>query len=66
MDLLPSPKERARYGMASNATSLVEMAAQLGHLDVMKLLIQAKIFKDRAEEEGRVVMGSGEGAVKVS
>ncbi len=54
MDLLPSAKERAKYGMSSNATSLVEMAAQLGHLDIMNLLIQAKIFKDRAEEEGLV------------
>ncbi len=63
MDLLPPSEERLADGMASKATSLIEMAAQLGHLDVMNLLIQAKIFKDRAEEEqkgvGLVADGQG-------
>lgn len=63
MDLLPPSEERAGDGKAPNAMSLVEMAAQLGHLDVMKLLIQAKIFKDKAGEEqnGVRIVTDGQG-----
>ncbi|CAM9968074.1 unnamed protein product [Scytosiphon promiscuus] len=48
MDLLsrPSRGPRARAGDTARAMSLVETAAQFGHLDTMNLLIQAKILKD--------------------
>ncbi|CAN0186496.1 unnamed protein product [Ectocarpus sp. 12 AP-2014] len=46
MDLLPSSFLEAGGGKPLNATSLVELAAQCGHLDTMNLLIQAKVFKD--------------------
>lgn len=73
MDLLPSrhDEKKARDGKRQPvATSLVEMAAQCGHLDVMNLLVQAKMFKDQAgkeeAEEGRgAVFGAGRGEVAV-
>lgn len=46
MDLLPSSSLEAGGGKPLTATSLVELAAQCGHLDTMNLLIQAKVFKD--------------------
>lgn len=51
MDLLPSSfssEGHARDGNAPISMSLIEMAAQLGHLESMNLLIQAKMFKDQA------------------
>eukprot|EP00752_Nemacystus_decipiens_P005271 g4781.t1 len=44
MDLLPCAEEGKKR-------SLIELAAALGHVDIMRLLIQAKIFKDRAEQQ---------------
>lgn len=46
MDLLPSSSLEACGGKPLTSTSLVELAAQCGHLDTMNLLIQAKVFKD--------------------
>lgn len=63
MDLLP-----CEDGKTPVKTSLIEMAAMGGHLDVMNLLIQAKMFKDRAEREalqkveGADVEGAGKDA----
>lgn len=47
MDLLPYTED----GKAATTRSLIEMAAWHGHLDIMRLLIQAKMFKDKAEQQ---------------
>ncbi len=63
MDLLPWED-----GKTPGKKSLIAIAAQGGHLDVMNLLIQAKIFKDKAEQaaeqetEGAKADGAGKGA----
>lgn len=46
MDLLPYAED----GKTATNKSLIEMAAGLGHLDIMRLLMQAKMFKDKAEQ----------------
>eukprot|EP00752_Nemacystus_decipiens_P005269 g4779.t1 len=64
MDLLPySSKRHAGDGSTPVAASLIEMAARLGHLDAMKLLIQAKMLKDQAEQtrERAVTVAAGNG-----
>lgn len=45
MDLLPGDEDGAPQ------SSLIEIAASSGHLDTMNLLIQAKMFKDQAQEQ---------------
>lgn len=47
MDLLPFAED----GKTMSKTSLIEMAASHGYMDVMRLLIQAKMFKDKAEQQ---------------
>ncbi|CAM9369565.1 unnamed protein product, partial [Hapterophycus canaliculatus] len=63
MDLPSRPcssrRPRARAGETPRAASLVETAAQFGHLDAMNLLIQAKILKDRSA--GATLGGGGLG-----
>eukprot|EP00752_Nemacystus_decipiens_P005272 g4782.t1 len=71
MDILPFYDDKSRAGKRLPPESLIEMAAKLGHLDAMKLLIQAKMLKDQAEEEETgearwAVLGAGNGGVKVS
>lgn len=66
MSQVPPSEEQAGNGNTLIATSLIELAAQLGHLDVMNLLIQAKMLKDNVVEEERVMMGNGGGTVRVS
>lgn len=51
MDLLPYEDD----GKTMSKRSLIEMAASLGHLDIMRLLIQARMFKDKAEQEAEGV-----------
>lgn len=69
MDLLPptttfeEPWERNGDG-SSAPNSLVEMAAQHRHLDAMNLLIQAKVFRDRAAREGTSLMDGGDDGVQ--
>lgn len=74
MDLLAFHDEKALAGgkRLLSPRSLIEMAAQLGHLDAMNLLVQAKTFKDQAEkekaeeEERGALFGPGRGGVDVS
>eukprot|EP00903_Cladosiphon_okamuranus_P009088 g8687.t2 len=46
MELLPYTED----GKTATSKSLIEMAAGYGRLDIMRLLIQAKMFKDKAEQ----------------
>lgn len=74
MDLLPPSEQQQQQQqqyqqiggvgkrMTVAATSLIELAARLGHLDTMNLLTQAKMFKDKAEEEEKGEEKGGQGA----
>lgn len=47
MDLLPFAED----GKTPTTRSLIEMAASYGHVDIMRLLIQANMFKYKAEQQ---------------
>ena len=78
MDLLPVYDEKSRARKRLPPKSLIEIAARSGHLDTMKLLMQAKMLKDQAEEEEEEeqereseeavggTLGGGNGVVKES
>lgn len=55
MDLLPYTED----GKMLTKRSLIEMAASLGQLDIMRLLIQAKMFKDKAEQQAEDASAKG-------
>lgn len=46
MDLLPYGED----GNKPSKKSLIELAAGIGKVEIMRLLIQAKMFKDKAEQ----------------
>lgn len=54
MDLLPCLEDERK-----SPNSLIEFAAGLGKVEIMRLLIQAKMFKDQAEQQAEDANAKG-------